>query len=57
MECPKCGNKIGFSFGTCCECGYNHISNKYDWIKVWIADLDRTHIYPYQEDILIKKTR
>lgn len=34
MECPKCGNKIGFAFGMCVDCGYNHNTQKYDRIKV-----------------------
>lgn len=34
MECPICKNKIGFVFGTCVECGYNHIDYTYHTIKV-----------------------
>ena len=34
MECPKCGNTIGFGFGTCVECGYNYLDNTYRYIKV-----------------------
>lgn len=34
MECPICKNKIGFAFGTCGECGYNHLDNSYHTIEV-----------------------
>lgn len=34
MECPICKNKIGFAFGTCIECGYNHLDNSYHTIEV-----------------------
>lgn len=32
--CPKCKNTIGFYFGTCTTCGWNHISNEWAVIKV-----------------------
>ena len=32
--CKKCGNEFGFSFGTCCQCGWNDISNSYHFIRV-----------------------
>lgn len=50
MECPKCGNKIGFSFGMCIDCGYNYNTNKYDRIKVSTNILKTylpTEIYEY----------
>lgn len=34
MECPICKNKQGFACGTCIDCGYNHISNTYEFIEV-----------------------
>ena len=34
MECPICKNKIGFVFGTCIECGYNHDDHTYHTIEV-----------------------
>ena len=37
--CPNCQNKIGFVFGTCIECGFNHISNTFKWIKVYVSEL------------------
>jgi predicted ATP-dependent serine protease len=37
--CEKCGNKIGFAFGTCCECGWNHLDKTYHIIKVNVSDL------------------
>lgn len=37
MECPICGNKHGFAFGTCVRCNYNQISNKF---KRVIVDVD-----------------
>lgn len=41
MECPICKNRIGFNCGTCIECGYNYLSNKFDFIKVYVSDLER----------------
>jgi len=55
MECPKCGNRIGLAFGTCCECGYNYLTNKYDWIKIWVADLEMTNTSPEVQSFLIEK--
>lgn len=34
MTCPICKNRIGFVGGMCIECGYNHLTHKYDWIEV-----------------------
>lgn len=34
MACPKCGNRSGFAFGMCIECGYNLNTHSYD--KIWI---------------------
>lgn len=34
MKCPICKNTMGFAFGTCCECGYNHLDHTYHTIKV-----------------------
>lgn len=33
-NCPKCNNTIGFAFGVCIDCGWNHISNEWSHIKV-----------------------
>ena len=41
MECPICKNKTGFVFGTCCECGYNHVDHTYHYIKVSTEILER----------------
>jgi hypothetical protein len=40
MKCPICGNKTGFTFGTCIDCGYNHIEHEFDWIKIDIKVLE-----------------
>lgn len=32
--CPHCGNKVGFVFGTCIECGFNKQEMKFKFIKV-----------------------
>ena len=29
-ECPHCGNKTGFAFGTCCQCGFNYLDQMTD---------------------------
>jgi len=34
-KCEKCGNTMGFVFGTCTTCGWNSISKEYSWAKVW----------------------
>ena len=39
-NCPVCKNKIGFAFGTCCECGYNYLEGKYKNITVCVSDLE-----------------
>jgi hypothetical protein len=39
VECPICQNKIGFTFGTCIQCGYNHIDHSYHTIEVDTAIL------------------
>jgi hypothetical protein len=41
MECPACKNKVGFAFGTCIRCGYNHYDEKYDRIEVDMEVLER----------------
>lgn len=40
MECPNCKNTQGFAFGTCIKCGFNHISEEFEWIRVYVPDLD-----------------
>lgn len=37
--CPNCQNKIGFVFGTCIECGFNNLTNKFVWVKVYVVEL------------------
>lgn len=37
--CPHCGNKYGFAFGTCCQCGFNYIDNTFHSIKINPEDL------------------
>lgn len=41
MECPICKNKIGFAFGTCIECGYNHIKGEFSFINVYVSELEK----------------
>jgi hypothetical protein len=36
--CPHCQNKFGFVFGTCIECGFNHITNEFKWVRVYIGE-------------------
>lgn len=42
MECPICGNKIGFVMGTCIECHYNYLDNNFHKIEV---DTDTLKMY------------
>ena len=37
--CPNCQNTMGFTFGTCIECGFNYINNKFEWVKVYVSEL------------------
>lgn len=39
LECPHCGNKMGFAFGTCCECGFNYIDHTFHSIQINPEDL------------------
>lgn len=39
--CPVCDNTIGFSFGTCVSCGFNHISADFSFIKVNVDHLPK----------------
>lgn len=39
MACEKCGNRLGFAFGTCVQCGYNYLDKQYHHIKVYVDDL------------------
>lgn len=45
MSCPKCGNTMGFAFGTCIECGWNHLYNQWEVIKVRVDDLSEDDQY------------
>lgn len=47
-ECPHCKNTKGFVFGACTRCGFNHIKNKFDWVRVYVRDL------PPEDDYLIE---
>ena len=52
-DCPKCGNKIGFAFGTCSDCGFNHYDYEYRYIKV---DVDMLNSIPENiKNYLIKQ--
>ena len=39
-ECPVCKNKIGFVFGTCCNCGFNSETNQFKNIRVPVELLE-----------------
>lgn len=54
MECPACKNKVGFAFGTCIRCGYNHYDKKYVRIEVDMEVLER-YIPPYVLQSLIER--
>lgn len=55
--CPHCGNQFGFAFGMCCECGFNHLSNKFDFIKVYTQNLgeDQSHLIQQHADATRKR--
>ena len=52
--CPKCKNKVGFAFGTCIQCGYNHLDGEYTRIEVDMEVLER-YIPPYILSRLIER--
>ena len=52
MECPICKNTCGFAFGTCINCGYNHLDNTYHKIEVSTEILKRL-ISPDMFDYLV----
>lgn len=37
--CESCGNRIGFVFGVCIDCGWNHITKQYFSINVVVDEL------------------
>ena len=37
--CPHCGNTMGFTFGTCIECGWNSLDGSFSRIEVSVSDL------------------
>jgi hypothetical protein len=55
-ECPVCKNKIGFAFGTCIQCGYDHIEEKFSRIEVDMETLEAL-LDPYTLDLLVNKHR
>jgi hypothetical protein len=52
-ECPVCKNKIGFAFGTCIQCGYDHIEEKFSRIEVDMEILERL-LDPYTVEYLVR---
>lgn len=53
-ECPVCKNKIGFAFGTCIQCGYDYIEEKFSRIEVDMETLEAL-LDPYTLDLLVNK--
>ena len=62
MKCPICNNMNGFSFGTCVQCGYNHIDHEYRFIKINTeilkalvpADVYDLLVAEYEKTVLVK---
>lgn len=54
MECAICKNKYGFTFGTCCKCGYNYIDNTYHFLEVDAKILELL-VSPDSFDYLVKQ--
>jgi hypothetical protein len=52
--CPKCKNRVGFAFGTCIQCGYNHLDEEYTRIEVDMEVLER-YVPPYILSHLIER--
>ena len=50
MKCNKCDNELGFAFGTCNNCGWNYLSNQFEFIKVLVDDLPED-----EQDYLVEK--
>lgn len=53
-RCPICKNKVGFAFGTCIQCGYNHIEEKFSRIEVDMETLEIL-LDPYMLELLVNK--
>jgi hypothetical protein len=45
--CPHCKNNSGFAFGTCCECGFNHLDNEFMFVEVRVSDLIGSDLKDY----------
>lgn len=45
--CPVCDNRMGFAFGTCVECGFNHLSGKFKNIETSVDDLEKGYSVKY----------
>ena len=52
MICPICKNTMGFAFGTCIECGYNHDDHTYHFIAVSTEILEQI-VSPNMFDYLV----
>lgn len=48
--CPHCKNTMGFSFGTCVECGFNYLDNQFHRISVSVDDLCSLPAYMLVDD-------
>jgi len=51
-ECPHCGNKFGFVFGTCIECNYNYISQDFSKVQISVDTLFRILPEEIVEDLI-----
>lgn len=40
MKCPICDNMIGFTCGTCIDCGYNYLDHTFHFIEVSTETLE-----------------
>lgn len=52
MVCPICKNTMGFSFGICIDCGYNHDDHTYYFIEVSTEILEQI-VSPEMFDYLV----
>ena len=55
LECEKCGNTIGFTFGTCIEYGWNVLNKTFDHIEINVNLWPFTKIPTDIQDALIRQ--
>jgi hypothetical protein len=56
MKCPICDNMIGFTCGTCIDCGYNYIDHTFHFIEISTETLEAV-VSPEVFEFLVEEHR